>query len=359
MRVEVWAIGAEENAISQYRLRLPIRCLIEQGAEVNFAGPLCTWNDTRSERTPWVNVPPPGVELIGLAKLPQADVVVMQRPSLRLWADLIPDLHRHGIAVVVDVDDHYHAVNAQHIGKKLLSAKYRPDNNADHIDRACRLADAVTATTPALVDRYGYGHGVLLPNLVPERYLTLEPLWKHHMTVGWTGLVGSHPTDLQSTKGAVGAILKELGWKMHVVGDGVGVAAALRLDHQPTTTGYVPFAEYPERMAEIAVGIVPLDPSPFNDGKSALKMMEFAALGVPAVGSPTWDNKRMALHSVGQLAKNPGDWSRRLRALMESDDYREEIGQTGRAAMHEFTYERHCDRWWDAWTKATKRRAAA
>lgn len=325
---------------------MPARPLIAQGADVvvDQGGPIVLWSHNWSGRP----TPPEWVRAVALAQRPDTDVVVIQRPGRRWWSDIIPMLQKLGIRVVVDVDDLFDQIDK---GNKAYDG-YDPGKDAIHnftwIDLACRRADVVTCTTPALLARYGYGHGVLLPNLIPEQYLSIKGKTRA-ATVGWSGTIETHPMDLQTTRGAVGGVLDDTGWGFHHIGTGKGVKAALDLSMEPTTTGWVPFSEYAERMAELAVGIVPLADTKFNQAKSALKLCELSALGVPTIATSTPDNDRMRKLGVGVTVKHQGQWERSLRRMVTDRDYREHVAGTSREAMTQHTYERKAHMWAEAW----------
>lgn len=352
MRVKIWPPGAmlkdgtSNDGCTEYRLLMPARPLIAGGADIEFdsRGPTVLWDKDWSGFLE----PPESVRAVALARRPDCDVVVMQRPARRWWADIIPMLKALGIRVVVDVDDLFDSIDRGN----LAHGVYDPNKSSIHnhlwVDIACQHADVVTCTTPALLERYGHGHGVLLPNLVPERYLKIDAEARPH-TLGWSGTVETHPTDLQVTRGAVGKALSETGWAFHHIGTGKGVKKALGLFSKPTFTNWVPFAEYAYRMAELNVGIVPLADTKFNDAKSSLKMIEMAALGVPVLASATPDNLRMHKFGVGAIVKHPGQWSRSLDRILKDQDYREHLAGSSREVMADHTYEKQCWRWAQAW----------
>lgn len=350
MKVLVWPAGGENDGTSQYRLYLPARVLAEQGADVTCTqnGPVVLWDQQWDPSLPH---PPAHVRALALAQRPDADVVVMQRPALRWWADIIPSLQALGIRVVVDVDDRFDQLHKSHVGHGAYRNDYDTAHSHEWVSLACKRADLVTTTTPSLAARYGFGHARVLPNLVPERYLSIDsdPIPK---TIGWSGTVETHPVDLQATGGAVGRVLSaEPSWSFYAVGTGHGVREALSLSREPLTSGgWVPFDEYPQSLSEAAIGIVPLAESAFNDGKSCLKMMEYAAVGVPVIGSPTPDNLRLNALGVGAIAASPNQWAKRLKSLINNEDYRETMAGRGREVMAGLTYERHAERWWNAWT---------
>lgn len=348
-RVAVWPV--DSAGVGNYRLRLPAQALAAGGydAVVDQVGPQVYWD------RPWRgDTPPVDARCVGLAAAVDADVVVFQRPTVLYRLDALRHLKQAGVRVVVDVDDRLDRVHKSHAARRSF---YQPTANHELLDVCCQEADLVTCSTPALAARYGHGHGVVLPNLVPARYLTMWGL-KRPETVGWSGYVGTHPTDLQQTGGAVAAVLRD-GWTFHVVGDGVGVRQALGLRCEPTATGTVPFEEYPMALAEIEVGIVPLELSEFNAAKSCLKLLEMSALGVPAVASPTPDNLRLHKMGVGLIAESRGQWRRQLGRLVADGDYRYELAEKSREAVSSLTYEEHCGRWWEAWMSTLEAKVAA
>ncbi|HEX3539643.1 MAG TPA: glycosyltransferase [Acidimicrobiales bacterium] len=354
MKVVVWP--ADLQGCGHYRLILPAQALQQQGADVHIdtVGPVVNWD----RKWPGADdgLPPgPDVQYVSLAQPVEADVVVIQRPGRRWWADMIPDLHKQGVRVVVDVDDLFDGLSKSHVGH----GSYRQTHvHHEWIDRACQQADLVTATTAPLISRYGHGHGILLPNLVPAAYLAMS-VPERPNTIGWSGVVGTHPGDLQTTEGTVQQVLARTGWTFHTIGPVEGVQQALRLREKPSATGWVMFDDYPYALAELQVGIVPLEDSAFNHAKSCLKAMEMAALGVPVVMSPTPDNLRLHRAGVGMLASSRGQWARTLGRLCASRDARTDLAGEGRRVMADLTYETHCDRWWDTWTAPIEKRSAA
>lgn len=322
----------------------PARVLQEQGADVlvNHTGPTIVWDRE------WTGIPPPEARALAIARKPHCDVIVMQRPMRRWFADIIPMLQKLGLKVIVDVDDLFDSIDEQHAAFEGVNPIKHPHHNHEWVKEACRRADLVTCTTPLLAERYGFGHAKILPNFVPEVFLTTEATTREK-TVGWTGTVESHPKDLLATQGNIATVLKDSGWTFHVVGTGNRAQETLGLADPPTVTGLVPYADYPKAMGEIAVGVVPLADSNFNEAKSALKMMEFAALGVPVVATATYDNCRMHAAGIGNIVKHPSHWYKRLRKLVSDQAYREDLAGKGQEVMKDYTYEKNAHRWADAW----------
>lgn len=345
MKVTLWPAGDHNTGTGQYRLFMPGFALHKQGADVTVD--MGGAQVIRMAEAGFKDVMRDHV--VGLASIPEADVVVMQRPGSRKMAETIPLLQKEGIRVVVDVDDLFDRIDEGNVAQTQFSPLAQDFMNFNWIDEACKMADVVTCTTPALKARYGFGHGHVLPNLVPQSYLSLETD-KRPRTVGWTGTVDTHPKDLQITRGAIGkAIADHPGWYFHHIGTGKGLKDALGLPREPTYSGWVPFDQYPSAMQQVEIGIVPLADTPFNKAKSCLKMIEFAALGVPVVASACPDNLRMYQLGVGAIVKHPAQWFKRLTPLMESAEARADLAGKSRITMSKHTYEEQCWRWAEVW----------
>jgi hypothetical protein len=91
--------------------------------------------------------------------------------------------------------------------------------------------------------------------------------------------------------------------------------------------------------------------SPFNQSKSYLKGLEYAALGLPFIASPTQEYLRLSEHA-GLIATHKHDWQRHLKRLLTSESLRDEERLRGLAFARTNTYENHAQEWWDAWTSA-------
>lgn len=357
MRVIVWPAD-KDGGSTWYRLRFPAEALAAQGADVEFthSGPIVGWDRQWSGDSPPLDARP-----LTLAEKPDADVVVLQRPGRACWTELIPLLQAAGVRVVVDVDDDFESIPARNVACGQYDPRLNPRHNHEWIRRACEIADHVTVSTPHLAGVYGrHGRVSVLPNLVPASYLAVaadEPLER---TIGWSGSVDTHPGDLETVGSAVGDVLADHeDWRVHVIGTGKGVPRRLKVQDVTSTKKWLPFADYPAELARLTVGIVPLQRSRFNRGKSCLKLAEMSAVGVPVVASPIPDNQRLHAHGVGLLADSPSTWRDQLGRLVTDEQFRSDVAARSREAMAAHTYEQWADLWWIAWEKALDRKTVA
>lgn len=299
----------------------------------------------------------------GPSQLADADVVVFQRILSRERYETMRAVQAAGAAVVVEIDDDFHAIRARNPAWEALNPLRDSERNRDWLAKACRDADLVTVSTPALATRYGaHGRVVVLPNCVPAAYID-DPQHAYTDTylrrpagvlVGWSGSVDTHPEDLEQARG-----LDLTGAAFHVIGTGRGVKRALALDDEPTATGWLPIEAYPEGLRQLDIGIVPLALHPFNEAKSALKGLELAACGVPFVASPTHEYLRLEAAGVGVCAHTPADWRREVARFVRDPAWREECSITWQAQVRaNHTYETNAWRWAEAWESALQHRHA-
>jgi len=290
-----------------------------------------------------------------------ADAVLLQRPTTRFLYQALPMLRARGVAVIVDMDDDLARIHPSNPAFRTL-AKFVPHpanprmpmqnmHSARNASLACAAAGLVTVTTPQLASRYGSnGNAVVVPNYVPEWYLNVPHVDSD--LVGWGGSVHSHPDDLQQ----VGAAVQQLvaaGGRFETVGQPDGVGRALGLAEDPPSSGPVGLDEWPRSIAQFGIGIAPLADTAFNQAKSRLKPLEYAAVGVPCVASPTADYQAWATECAGTVtADRPRKWAAILRALVADEGRRLEMSEAGRSAAALHTIEGNAWRWAEAWEAA-------
>jgi glycosyltransferase involved in cell wall biosynthesis len=283
-----------------------------------------------------------------------ADLIVVQRPLDHSMTGIIEQAHRQGIATVVEIDDDFSTVHTQNIAHDAMIG----DLTGNHwVEKACSIADHVTVSTPQLTKYARHGRVSILRNNVPDDiFKTSGARNFNEPRIGWTGSVQTHPDDLQQTKRAVADVLRTNRLNFNVIGDGQYVASNLSLDKSTSVfaTGWVPIEEYYEALSQhLDIGIVPLELSPFNEAKSALKGLEYAAIGIPFVASPTREYLRMEAYGIGKTAKSPGEWRKHLQRMIDRTSETERLANEARDRIEaEHTYSVNAPQWIEAWEKA-------
>lgn len=329
---------SDDGGCGWYRLKYPATILQTQGHDVVIDPPdMAFYRHAETDQ-------PISVDL-------DADVAVVQRVTRRIAVDFVATLKAAGHRVIVDVDDDLDALHPNHPYRTVLDGDTR---SADNLHAACELADLVTCTTQPLADRYApHGRYVILPNLVPSAYLEVKARRRGPLRVGWTGRPISHLGDALVMGGKVGPVVADAGAQFCAWGQsaprtfsevGVPAGARVTVPHRPLRSGY------PESVAELSVGLAPLQPTTFDIAKSWLKTCEYAALGVPWVASPLPEYTKLHEMGCGLLAHSPDEWADHVARLLASPGERADLAEAGRAVMAHLTYEEHAHRWAAAWT---------
>jgi glycosyltransferase involved in cell wall biosynthesis len=89
-------------------------------------------------------------------------------------------------------------------------------------------------------------------------------------------------------------------------------------------------------VAELDVGIMPLNDRPFERGKCGYKLIQYMACGLPVIASPVGVNTKIVRHGVnGFLAETPAEWEKALRTLLADPELRRRMGQEGRKQVEQ------------------------
>lgn len=348
MNPRVKVFPADRGGCGFYRIIWAAEALRAQGADIDVV--FTTDAEERQVRAAYWTADDGQRTLLATSGL-DCDVAVLQRPLNDVLADSIPQLQRQGVKVVVEIDDDFDAISPRNISWKSVQPHLSPRSNSRHLRRACDMADLVVVSTPALAATYGrHGRVAVVPNFIPESYAWIPRPWHEGVRVGWSGSIETHPDDLQVCGRGVADAVDRTGSEFFVVGTGKGVKRLLGLRTQPMSCGWVPLDIYPSMLAELDIGVVPLELTRFNEAKSWLKGLEMAAVGTPFIASPTGPYVDLLARGAGVIAERPKDWANLVRRLVESPAEREDLAGAGREVASTLTIEGNCDRFWDAWS---------
>ena len=241
---------------------------------------------------------------------------------------------------------------------------FNQDGITDNLNANIRAADAVTVTTEALAElvRPHNPNVHVIPNYLPEWLLEHErPQKEDHVTIGWGGS-NTHAMDLAEVGPQLRRYLERApkGVELHVMGEPKPPPRRRGVirPHIPWTEQYkLPEdrirwtgwnASVPDywRAIDYDIMLAPLRPHLFNRSKSNLRVLEAAMLGIPAIATDYGPYAEFVDHGVtGLLAKTDHDWGRHLRALVEDQAMREEMGAAARKKAAAWTIEGNVDQW--------------
>jgi glycosyltransferase involved in cell wall biosynthesis len=87
-------------------------------------------------------------------------------------------------------------------------------------------------------------------------------------------------------------------------------------------------------MAHFDVGLVPLADTPFEQAKFPFKLLQYLALGVPAISARVGVATTVLQHGAnGLLAGSPDQWRAALELLIEDANLRRMLATAGRETV--------------------------
>lgn len=343
--MKVLGLAADNGGCGFYRMRAPSAEAAKLGVDITIEEGISV-EATKDTKDGMVHV---------IEVHTDADLIILQRPLDNAMTAVLKQAKRQGIATMVEIDDDFSTVHTRNVAHNAMVGK---DSGHQWVKTAAELADHVSISTPQLAKYARHGRYSVLRNCVPDSIFTTttpksDQIWPR---IGWSGTVQTHPTDLQETKGRVGEVLKANGLPFNVVGDGDFVARNLGLypETEIYATGWVSLDMYYQYLYSfVDIGIVPLELSPFNQAKSYLKGLEYGALGIPFVASPTREYELLAVHGIGKVANSPGEWKKHLQRMIDRPAETERIALESRDRIEaEHTYSVNAPQWIEAWEKA-------
>ena len=260
------------------------------------------------------------------------DVVVTQVPVSFTMLAGVNWLKANGVKVVIDFDDDTSAIDPQAAHWAEQHPSHSEWNNWKIEQMIAKEASLITVTTPALKKKYEkLAPTVLIPNCVPKWYFDIKPKYER-WGVGWSGNIAIRPGDLATTHGALAEFpLRWIGagQKIETVPKEDRAEFSLRqgemLKKVTEELGRVPSevspwldinGEYQQHISTFKVGVVPLKDNHFNNCKSALTGLSYAALGVPFVATPTDPYLQL---NAGLYASRNREWRGKVKKLLSED----------------------------------------
>jgi len=154
---------------------------------------------------------------------------------------------------------------------------------------------------------------------------------RHSPRIGW---VGSRPSlrYLRSLAEPLSRLLGEIpGGRFVQI-----CSEFIELPGVPTETIVWSLEREPAALLDLDVGLMPLDDSPFSQGKCGLKILMYQAAGLPVICSPVGANRDLVRENeTGFFARTGEDWIDRLRRLLADPLLAERMGERGRALVEE------------------------
>lgn len=262
------------------------------------------------------------------AEVPDLDVIVFQLQFGEQARLAIADANEHGVRTVFDIDDDYWNISPEN----PVYRHWQQPGVLKSLEDCIREAQAVTTPSPELAEflRRLNPEVAVVPNMLsgaswpaPRRSTSEDKV-----VLGWGGSA-SHIPDLRLLSGVVEQLVAEdprIEFHCH----GLREVPFAQHERIQVLMG-VPIAEYPRLVASFDIGLVPLRDTLENRRKSDLKVVEYAAAGLPVVASKVSVYERFVRQGeTGFLVGSAKDWLKALRRLVRDADLRVTLGDHGR-----------------------------
>ena len=214
---------------------------------------------------------------------------------------------------------------------------------ADKFDRLCRSASGVITANNFLFNKVKLlnSNVILIPTVIDLEKYTTDPMEKFEkFTAVWIGTPVTY-TYLE----------KELAMLQKLFGDNnceLLVVADARLQQTRPLTGvrgrYVDWS--PEKEIEFLqrshIGIMPLSDDEFSRGKSAFKLLQYQAAGLPLIASPVGENNAVVHDGKnGFLASSTGDWLQAFERLRKDQTLYNQCSAESRRMAYEYSLQKY------------------
>lgn len=202
-----------------------------------------------------------------------------------------------------------------------------------------RNVDLVIAGNSLIADHFkelGTATTIVPTCLNLEKYTARQsPCSGEKPTVGWIGVTGNLPYLEIAAKGLEQAAAV-IPFKLRLI---TGTPLELPKFSNPNIeVEHIPWNPETDlqELRQCDIGIMPLSDDPWSRHKCGLKLLQYMAMGIPAIASPVGVNCQIIQHRHnGWLAETTRDWTESLLEGFTNRSLWEKISQSGRRTVEE------------------------
>jgi glycosyltransferase involved in cell wall biosynthesis len=211
----------------------------------------------------------------------------------------------------------------------------------------CSWAYTVVGGNPYLCEyaRQYNKNVVLIPTCVDVKrgHNRVKDQHGDKVVIGWTGSHSTMPF-LEPLVPVLAELAQEKGVKVLIISN-----KTPRFNFPGLR--YLPWKESSEieDLLQLHIGMMPLEADPWCEGKCGFKLIQYLALGIPAVVSPVGVNKTILEDGVnGYLCNTTEEWAEALSALIDDVQKRKDMGAAGRRKIVDhYSVQAHAGRFID------------
>lgn len=260
-----------------------------------------------------------------------------------------------GQRIIVDVDDYYPGLHHTNVAHEATDPNKNKGANREWGEKITLAADTITVSTPFLRDYYSALHPdvrLIRNGVDPSMFAGYQRVHSgSEPIVGWVGAVPWRSEDLETLAGWMPKFMKRNGLTFYHGGHVGGEKFAYELLGLPRAgsqvAGMVPIHRL-GTLYELDIGIAPLSNIDFNKAKSGIKFLEYAAAGIPCVGSDLPEYRLLSQDGIGMVAGSPTEWRKALKSLLPPEARIEAAEKATKALLAGHTIAHKAADWLDA-----------
>lgn len=271
-------------------------------------------------------------------------IAVIQRIVSPLSVRLIRSMQERGVKVLFDIDDLLTDMPPfLESASTLLQLK-------PILEKTMRMVDGITVATTRLGKHLeSYNRCYVTPNC-PAPLLIAPSQTKNTSAIITLLMASSDSVRFDFIVPVLKELLRDSDFKIKLVAlgpPGAYLAShGLPVERHPNMD-YVAFRAFTASLTD-AVGVIPLDSSPFSACKSAIKFMDYALAGIPSICSDVPPYSDVIRHDeTGLLVENNSNaWLQALKRACASRELREKLARNARSNVNQqWSLNRAADAW--------------
>ena len=305
-----------------------------------------------------------------------AQIIIVQRPTDPRYYEWWEQAATQGKKIIYELDDFVNALAPSNPSFEF----WNPFGaNFARAMKLMKKAHAVQTTTDRLRNEYSLWNNRIsvLPNYLDSTIWDV-PAWTASkwdeyykrkndgiIRIGWAG-AASHYEDLQSIEDVITKICQKyknvhfclMGYHGKDLFQKIPLAKSACPNcgeqGQLEKLSGIKLLYYPSKLREVAfdIGIAPLIETGFNQGKSDIKIKEYAAVGIPVVATKMKPYSESVKEGfTGFLASNAKEWYDALELLIKDEVLRQKMGKNNYRWYKQNTIDKHIYKWIEFYTK--------
>jgi glycosyltransferase involved in cell wall biosynthesis len=270
-----------------------------------------------------------GRQLGALRRLGDFDAVLVNREAVLVGPELIERLAKRRVPLIYLLDDPLYIPYRSPANGVLSYLKF-----FGKVGRLCAISATVIANSPSNAEfaRRHNGNVWEVPSVVDaDIYDGWRPKEgaRDQVCIGWTGSATTVP-NLQVIRGPLATLGRRDDVQLKFIG-----GDDFNLPDVPhEARRWDPRTEV-EDLRTFDVGLLPLPLTDWTPHKFYLKLVQYMALGIPAVATPLGANPAVIDHGEnGFLAHNDAEWVALLERLAADAELRERLGKRAAEDAH-------------------------